>query len=47
MVEAMLNAFGCWLSDLASSDHEQDSQAGEDDEGDTELGKLSDHDILG
>ena len=38
----MLNAIGDSLSDLATSDDEQDGEAREDQEEDTELGKLSD-----
>ena len=38
----MLNAIGDSLSDLASSDEEQDGEDKEYDEDDTELGKLSD-----
>ena len=44
--EEMLNAIGDSLSDLASSDDEQDGEDEEDDE-DTELGKLSDDDEPG
>jgi len=47
MFEAMLNAFGHWLRDLASSDNEQNPEHREDDQRDTELGKLSDHDKPG
>jgi len=45
--EKMLNAIRDSLSDLASSDHEQDGQNDEDDEEVTELGKLSDDDEPG
>jgi len=40
--EEMLNAIGDSLSDLATSDNEQDGADEEDEEEDTELGKLSD-----
>ena len=40
--EEMLKAIGASLSDLASSDDEQDGEDKEDDEVDSELGKLSD-----
>jgi len=45
--EEMLNAIGDSLSTLASSDDEQDGEHKEDDEEDTELGKLSDDDEPG
>jgi len=44
---AMLNAIGDSLSDLASSDDEQAGEGKEDDEEDTELGKLNDDDEPG
>jgi len=44
MFEDMLNAIGDSLSDLASSDDEQNGEDRADDEEDTELGKLSDDD---
>jgi hypothetical protein len=47
MYEGMLNAIGDWRSDLASSDVEQDGEDEEDNEQDTELGKLSDDDESG
>jgi hypothetical protein len=43
----MFNAIGDSLSDLASSDDNQDGEDEADDEGDTELGKLSDDDEPG
>jgi len=43
----MLNAIGDSLSNLASSDNKQDGEDEEDDEADTELGKLSDDDEPG
>ena len=45
--EEMLNAIGHSLSDLASSDEEQDVEDEEYNEDDTELGKLSDDDQPG
>ena len=42
--EELLNAMGDSLSDLASSDEEQDGEDEEYDKDDTELGKLSDND---
>ena len=39
--EEMLNAMGDSLSDLASSEDEEDGEAEDDDEEDTEIGKLS------
>ena len=45
--EAMLNAMGDSLSDLASSKDDQDGKDEEDDEEDTQLGKLSDDDEPG
>ena len=45
--ELMLNAIGDSLSDLASSDEEQDGEDEEYDEHDTELGTLSDDDEPG
>jgi len=45
--EEMLNAIGDSLSNLASSDDKQDGEAEEDDENDSELGKLSDDDEPG
>jgi hypothetical protein len=45
--EEMLNAIGDSLSDLASSNDEQDGEDEEHDEEDTELGKLSDDDEPG
>ena len=45
--EQMLNAIGDSLSDLASSDIEQDGEDEEYDEEDTELGNLSDDDEPG
>jgi len=42
--EEMLNSIGDSLSDLASSNNEQDGEDEEDVEEDTELGKLSDDD---
>jgi hypothetical protein len=42
--DEMMNAIGPSLSNLASSDAEQDGEAEEDDEEDTELGKPSDDD---
>jgi len=45
--EEMLNAIGDSLSDLGSSDDEQYGEDEEDDEEDTELGKLSDDDEPG
>ena len=47
MCKVMLNAIGESLSDLASSDNEQDGEAEEDDQVDTERGKLSDDDERG
>jgi len=47
MFVEMLNAIGDILSDLASSDDEPDGEGEEDDEEDTELGKLSDDDEPG
>jgi len=47
MFEAMLNAIGDSLSDLASSDDEHDGEDEEDDKEDTELDKLSDDDEPG
>jgi len=43
----MLNAIGDSLSDLASSDDEEDGEDEDHDEEDTELGKLSEHDEPG
>jgi len=43
----MLNSIGDSPNDLASSDDEQDGQVEEDDQADTELGKLSDDDEPG
>jgi len=43
----MLDAITDSVNDLASSDHEQDAEHGEDEEEDTELGKLSDDDEPG
>jgi len=45
--EDMLNALGDSVSDLACSDNEQDGEDKEDEEEDTELGKLSDDDVPG
>jgi len=45
--EEMLNAIGNSLSDLASSDDEQNGEDEEDDKEDTQLGKLSDDDEPG
>jgi hypothetical protein len=45
--EEMLNAIGDSLNDLASSDDEQDREDKENDEVDTQLGKLSDNDEPG
>jgi len=45
--EEMSNAIGDSLSNLARSDDEQDRKDKEDDEGDTELGKLNDDDKPG
>jgi hypothetical protein len=42
MCEEMLNAIGDSLSDLATSDNEQDGEDQEDEEADTKLCKLSD-----
>jgi len=47
MFEEMLNANGHSLSDLASSDNEQDEEDEVEDDEDTELGKLSDDDEPG
>jgi len=47
MMEAILDAIGDHLSDLASCDDEQSGEDEEDDEEDTELGKLSDDDETG
>jgi len=44
MFEEMINAIRDGLSDLASSDNKQDREHEEDDEADTELGKLIDDD---
>ena len=44
MFEEMLTAIGNSLSNLASSDNEQDGEDEEDDKEDTELGKLSHND---
>jgi hypothetical protein len=45
--EEMLNGIGDSLSDIASSDDEQDGEDEKDDDEDTELGKLSDDDEPG
>ena len=45
--EEMLNAIGDSLSDLASSEHEEDVEDEDDDEEDTVHGKLSDDDEPG
>jgi len=45
--QEMLNTIGDSLIDLASSEDEQDTLDWEDDERDTVLGKLSNHDELG
>jgi len=42
----MLNAIVDSLSDLACSDHEKDTEVEQDDETNTELGKLSEDDEL-
>jgi hypothetical protein len=47
MFDEMLNAIGEILSDLASSDDDQDGDDKEDDGDDTMLGKLSDDDEPG
>jgi hypothetical protein len=46
-LDEMLNAIGDSLSDLASLDNKQDGEDMEDNEDDTELGKLSDDDEPG
>ena len=45
--QEMLNAMGDSPSDLASSEDEEDAEAGDDDEEDTELGQLSEDDEPG
>jgi hypothetical protein len=47
LFEEMLNVIGDSMSDLASSDDEQDGEDAEDDEEDTEPGKFSDNDEPG
>jgi hypothetical protein len=47
MFQEVLNTIGDCLSDLVSSDDEQDGEDKKDDEEDTELSKLSDDDESG